>query len=433
MILKKTLFIALTLIMAAAAARGQGSASKGSSGTVYSKIGFGQPADLSTSTAAGMGLFGVSFIEPQVPSISNPAQWGKTEYGIASGGFDLRSTRASDRSANTSNTLLSANHFQIQLPLLQRKLGFSAAFYPSTRSNYRLLQEGTQRVGSGSTADTLNFVSESRGSGGVSNIEMGIGWSISDRFAVGYAAKLVFASVDDNYTTTFDEDPYLGVDFTLQTSGTAMGHRFGTYLDMPGLFREEDRLSAGLAVDLPVTIEARRQADDGTLLTGTLRRETGALGDGTVKLPMTLTGGVSYRPNPVIAFSGEALFQNWSDARYPYSSNAGKMYSDRFKIGAGLRYHPFETGSTTFLSYFKYRLGLSYDSGHLNIQGRDIETLKISGGMGISSGNSGSTIDLGFYYGLRGTESQNLVKEHIWGLRLSLNLAELMFVPERLE
>lgn len=420
------------LLLAAAPAQAQNE-SRGNSGSSYSKVGLGVPVDPSNSSAFGMGLFGVSFIEPQVPSMANPAQWGLTQYGIASGGFDLRTTHASDGADNTSNTLLSASDFQFQMPLWQGTWGASLSFYPSTRSTYRIVRDGRRFVGSGATADTLSYTSESSGSGGINNLELGFGWSPNGKLAVGYAAKLVFASLDNQYVTAFDSDEYRAVDYTLQTSGSAMGHRFGAYLQLPGLFAAEDQLSLGATVDLPVTIEANRNEEDSELLEGSLRRETRAVGEGEISLPMTLTGGITYRVNPLTAFTVEGLYQNWGDARYTYNPDDQAMYSNRMKVGAGLRYHPFATGSTKFLSLFKYRFGASYDTGHLTINGTDISTLMFSGGIGISSSRSGSTIDLGFYYGLRGSQTQNLVKEDIWGLRISLNLAELMFTRSRLE
>lgn len=405
----------------------------GSSGSTYSKIGLGAPVDPANSTAYSMGLIGVSFIEPQVPSLGNPAQWGFTEYGIASGGFDVRTTNAIDQTGRSSNTLLSTTNFQLQLPLWQRTWGASLSFYPSTRSSYHIMRDGQQIVGSGQAADTLDYTSESSGSGGINNIELGLGWSPTDNLAVGYAAKLVFASIDSRYLTTFGSEGYRPVDYTLQTSGSTIGHRFGTYLRFPDLLASGDQLSMGVSVDLPVTIQADRDAEDSELRDGTLDRSSPGIGEGEISLPMTLTGGLTYRVNALTAFTVEGLFQNWDGAAFSYNSGDEAMFSNRIKVGAGLRYHPFATGSTKFFSLFKYRLGASYDTGHLTINDTDISTLRFSGGIGISSTRSGSTIDLSFYYGLRGSQSQNLVKEDIWGLRLSLNLAELMFTRQRLE
>jgi hypothetical protein len=82
-------------------------------------------------------------------------------------------------------------------------------------------------------------------------------------------------------------------------------------------------------------------------------------------------------------------------------------------------------------------LGASYDSGNLKIKGENIKTLLFSAGLGLFSPTkvSGfhSSIDISFYYGIRGTKSHNLVKENIFGIKLSLNLAELFFFRPKLQ
>ena len=78
--------------------------------------------------------------------------------------------------------------------------------------------------------------------------------------------------------------------------------------------------------------------------------------------------------------------------------------------------------------------GVSYDTGHLTINDKDIETLWFSAGFGLLSLNSrsASSFDLSFQYGIRGTKSNSLVKENIFGINLSVNLTELMFLQRKL-
>ncbi len=106
--------------------------------------------------------------------------------------------------------------------------------------------------------------------------------------------------------------------------------------------------------------------------------------------------------------------------------------SDRYRLGLGTQYHPYQLGSEKFLSKFKYSAGVTYDTGHLTIDNQNIETLWFSAGLGILSPRSRSSVDVSFRYGLRGTTSANLVQERIWAINLSVNLAELMFFRPKL-
>lgn len=431
--MKNLFFLILLLSLSVSPAWSQVGDSQGRSGSVYSKFGVGFPVDLSSSTADGMGLFGVSFTESLIPGLPNPAHWGSSNYGTANGGFNLQGLRATDSQNSSGNLLLAANNFQLQLPLIRQELGISASFYPSTRSTFRTLSTGTIPGGPGDE-DDVAFETQSSGSGGINNLEVGIGWNINDFLAVGYAASLVFSSIDHEHATVFDSPLHQQVAFALETSGSGMGHRIGTWLSFSDLLRGEDALNIGFSAKLPVTLDARRE-EQNLLLVTTDSPNLDLIEEGTIRMPLALTGGVTYRTSPVIAFTTEALFERWSDAEYTFNASEEQMFSDRYKLGAGIRYHPFETGSDRVLSQFKYRAGASYDTGHLTIDGREVDTIMFSAGVGIPSisPRSASSFDVSVYYGLRGTESQNLVRESIWGLKLSLNLAELMFNRPKLQ
>lgn len=403
------------------------------------------PVDLTSSSADGMGAFGVSFNETNVAGLGNPATWGNMAcfsgegmgcFALASGGFSMEHLNGTDYQGRTETSVFSANHFQLQLPIKKNKIGISASVTPLTRSNYNFITRKTWNVGG--QIDTANV--QNLGSGGINSIELGLGWEISRNFSVGYAGSLVLASLENNITTVFEESEYQSVEYTMQTSGTGFGNRFGALITLPNLLRERDYLRIGATVNLPVVLNAERiqQSDKqiGSSATESITvRDGRGLGDGKLRLPLELSGGLTYQASPGVSFTTEALYEKWSNFEYDF--NAGIQQDgelvDRYKAAFGVRYFPFASGSNNFLSQFKYRAGLSYDSGHLNIDGKRIETILLSAGLGIPSPNSNSSIDISFHYGMRGTEAQNLVKESIWGLKLSINLAELMFSQPKLQ
>lgn len=398
------------------------------------------PVDYSSSSADGLGALGVSYIENNVAGLANPAEWGSTVYSLASGGFSLQRFNGTDYAGSSKSATLSANHFQLQMPIQKSKFGVSVAVTPLTRSSYKIYNQNSNILGSGALSDTLGSSVESLGSGGISSIELGFGWRINNNISVGYAGSLVLASLDNKITTLFDDANYQSVEYTLQTSGTGFGNRFGTLITLPSLFRQQDYLRIGASVNLPVTINAERVQEADIQLAGnaieTIETTEGpGLGDGKLRLPVEVTGGITYQISPAISFTTEGLYEQWSQFENDFnigSPRSGQL-GDRYKAAAGIRYFPFASGSNNFLSRFKYRAGVSYDTGHLKINGHNIETMLFSAGLGIPAGGSNSSIDLSFHYGMRGTEAQNLVKESIWGLKLSINLAELMFFRPKLQ
>ncbi len=404
-------------------------------GSVYSKFGLGMPVDFGSPSATGMGLWGVSFSEPYMPGVANPAQWGNTVYAVATGGVELTTYYASDQFGSAQHSNLSVNHFQLLLPIYKDKLGLSASFTPYTNTSYQIFDRGTRIISNGISQDTLDFITQNFGDGGVNRLELGLGWNINSTLYVGYAASLVFASIDNSYTTVFDSNEYRPVNFTRQTSGTGFGNRAGVYLTLPSIFKPDDRLSLGASINFPVTIDAERvqqsivvaqDSDSGP-------ETEDELVNGSIQLPMGILAGVTYQPIPKLSFTAEGQYQEWSDYRNTLKPGDENFLTDRYKIGAGIRYFPFLTGSDKFLSTFKYRFGVFYDTGHLKINDTNIETLLFSVGLGYISPLTNSSIDLSLQYGMRGTKTQNLVKENIWRVKLSLNLAELFFFRPKIQ
>lgn len=435
-------FLSIIIVFAIAGATSvyaqTGSESQVKSGTVYSKIGVGFPVDLGSSAADGMGLSGVSFIEPFVPGLANPAQWGSTVYGLATGGVGLQNFDARDNQSSSSNALFSANYFQAQFPLIRDKLGVSAAVAPYTQSSFRFVEIDSRIINSGGTTDTLNYRGVNNSDGGVNMVELGFGWKINSSIYVGYAGSLVFASIDNEFTTDFDNPEFTRVNFTRQTSGIGFGNRFGVLFNASDILGGNDQISLGASVTLPVTLDAEKTEEtDKTLANGRIQtivlKEGEGLGDGSIELPLMVNGGITYQPSRLFSISTEGLYQEWSQYSSDFNVEDEQLLTDRYKLGMGFRYFPYIRGSNRFFSKFKYRLGASYDAGHLKLEGQRIETFMFSFGLGILSPRSRSSVDLSFQYGIRGTKDQNLIKENIWGLRLSVNLAELMFFRPKLQ
>ncbi|MDR8392979.1 outer membrane protein transport protein [Aliifodinibius sp. S!AR15-10] len=422
-------------------------------GSIYSKIGVGMPVDFTSSSADGMGALGVSFNETNVAGLANPATWGNMAcferegmgcFALASGGFSLEHVQGTDNlglngsSGRTESSVFSANHFQLQLPVKKNRIGISASITPLTRSNYSIIGRNTWASGPGGQVDTATV--RNVGSGGINSLELGFGWEINRNISVGYAGSLVLASMEKDVTTVFQESGYQTVEYSMQTSGTGFGNRFGALITLPNVLKQRDYLRIGAAVNLPVVIDAKRtQKSEKQLGTNTIETVTVSdgqgLGSGELRLPLELSGGLTYQINPRLSFTTEALYEQWSDFGYDFNSGLRKeeQLGDRYKAAFGIRYFPFVSGSNKFLSRFKYRAGVSYDTGHLNIDGKKIETILFSAGLGVPSPNSNSSVDISFHYGLRGTEAQNLVKESIWGVKLSINLAELVFSQPKLQ
>lgn len=431
--MKKIVFITVVFSLLGSAVLAQSENEKAKSGSVYSKLGVGYPVSIGNTAAQSMGLLGISYHETFVPSLANPAHWGNTTYGLGTGGARITSYNASNSTSSVNNSNFSMNQFQLQLPIIRGKFGISGSFAPLTEASFRIAENTTQIVDNGVQQDTVSFDIVNRGSGGLNRAELGFGWKINSNISIGYAASVVFLSHDDAFSASTPQVTYRPANFTLETSGAGFGNRVGVYAQLPDFLQDDDKFRIGATVSFPVSLDASRE-QTGTLNNGriTMTNEL-ASGEGTIKMPLKIGGGLSYSPSQLLTISTEGLYQGWSNYQNNFKTNQQQLFVDRYKIGLGMQYFPYVTGSDKFLSNFKYRTGVSYDTGHLRIQGHKINTLKFSLGLGIPSPNSRSSFDFSLEYGIRGTTTSDLVKEQFWGFSLSVNLAELMFFRPKLQ
>lgn len=405
-------------------------------GSFYSSIGMGAPADSYSSYSHGLGLYGVSVINRTAPSLSNPSHWGFigiTQAQISAGVTNLSAT---DGISDANNSLVSIDSFQFAFPLKSERLGLSVSFQPLTRSDYTRVE--INEFQPNEFFDTTTYGVNLVGTGGINRFEMGLGYSFGSTFSIGYAASALIFSQREEAITAFSDTQFRDSRIVESRTGYSFGHRFGSTLRLTSLLREDDKFVVGSSLSLPVSIDAdqsirafrnvNNQTEEVELNEGSATRS------GTVEFPLEFNFGITYHINNVNSFTTELQFQNWSSAVYSYSSVHQGYYEDRLKMGVGYQYHAYaRPQGVGFLSSLRYSVGATYDDGFLSISGQDIETYMLHAGVAIPSPRSRSSIDLSFNYGVRGTESQNLVKESIWGFKLSLNLAEFMFIRTRFQ
>lgn len=407
------------------------------SGSIYSSLGIGIPTDVFSPYSIGMGLTGVSNFDQLSASVSNPAHWGLGGYSVGVLTVGLNSYRSADNSGSANSTEFIIENFQVVLPILKGRLGVSVAFTPVTRTGYRVFREG--QIQPDPDLSPVQYGTDYIGAGGVSRFEGGLGYRINDNLALGYGASIYISTLQRDVTTFFSSTRFQTLSFDETISGSGFGQRAGLFSRFQNTLREGDEITLGATVNLPVNISSTRSAKSARNVDGQLQfvdvvGGSGLFGDGTIEIPLEFNLGITYNPSRLFGISAEYLYQNWNNAQYSFNPSQEQYYTDRNRIGIGAQFHAYENErSSGFFGNLRYSSGLSYDTGHLKIDGVSVETLMFSAGVGILSPRAASSVDLSFQLGLRGTKSNDLVQETIWGLKLSLNLAELMFIRQRFQ
>ncbi|MCC5925669.1 MAG: hypothetical protein JJU41_03830 [Bacteroidetes bacterium] len=401
------------------------------SGSSYSALGAGFPVDFRSSQGAGMGISGVSISNRLAGNLSNPAVWHNTYFTLANGGLSFNVYNAKDDFGSSVNNQFGIDHFQLQIPILRDRLGASVALFPETQSRFSSISTTTVQPATVG-ADSLQFTSFFRGEGGLNRFEAGFGYSLTENFAVGYAASVVFGIQRQATDITFSTAGYQPVAFETRVSALGYGHRFGFYGQFLNLVSNSDGVAFGVTASLPVNLGGKREVNTitGNTINVIEREDEGP--SGQLELPLEINTGLTIYFNRFAMFSAEALMQNWSN----YQNFAGQnedFLTDRLKLGAGFEYSAFRRSENNLFTRFGYRAGISFDNGHIELNDTRIQTVLFSAGLAIPSPVTGSSVDINFDYGFRGTTSHELVRERIFAVRMTFNLSELMFLQRRLQ
>jgi len=435
--IKLTLVLAVTLagFLFSGNLYGQQQEDKARSGSIYSYLGVGIPENRTNTGISSTGLSGVAVNDMYSPGLSNPGVWGNTYFTKASGDFTIQNYNAEDNTTTAENSLLGVGTLNIVFPISKNRLGMSLNLHPLTRSTFRTFQITDLPPEGNNSPDSLSYAEENKGYGGLSQFEVGIGWRLVDQLSIGYATSVIFGEIENQTSVIFGDTGYDDIAFNRQTSFSGWGHRFGIYGEFRSLFSSNDRLSYGAALSLSAKLDANQETTTDRVVGNSL--ETVTIGetdfDGRkVTYPMETTVGLKYNFSPSIGIVGDVLYQEWSEYDN-FISTRQDITKDRYKFGLGMRYMPYKIEDIdSFFSNTKYRAGLTYDTGHLELQGKNISTIMGSFGFSILSPDTRSSIDITFQYGIRGTKDEGLVREEIFGMNVSFNLTELMFYRPRL-
>lgn len=396
-------------------------------GSPYSAAGLGDLVDYRSSYAEAMGVTGIGIFNYSAPSVANPAFLGSINVTSAATSVLYRSTAREMANSGTSfANQLQLNNFQLLLPLDKNRVGMAISLMPLTERSYQTQKTNVQGVNS----TALLFDLDERGEGNLNRLEAGFGAKIANEVYLGYAVGFVFGSLSREQIMDFYTSGIAPAQRVYVNSHTGFSHRFGF---AARFVKQKDfghRVMVGATLELPATIKVRRILDDyyttSATITGSYPRISTDLGTVNTNLPFAAGLGITWLATREFTATGEVLMQNWSGFSYPDDASF-IQYENRIRTGAGFQYAPSMRTSRAAWRILKYRAGLCFDSGHAIIMQQDLRTVALTSGISFPSPMSGSTIDVNFMYGQRGSLQPGMVRENIFSLRVSLNLSEFMF------
>jgi hypothetical protein len=100
---------------------------------------------------------------------------------------------------------------------------------------------------------------------------------------------------------------------------------------------------------------------------------------------------------------------------------------DSYRLGIGVERGGARDFAAPWLDRVSYRAGFVYDATYYNPNGQPINEWAVTAGLAFPLSGE-SRCNVAASYGGRGTTADNLIKERIFRLTVSLNISDLWFV-----
>lgn len=375
----------------------------------YSMFGIGAENNVVTGGMLGLANSGIAQRTYNEMNVLNPANLGNIlpESFIQDIGFyGLYSDLQNDE---TSQTSLKGNlsHAAFAFPV-SKEWGLSLGIVPYTTTGYKIDVESYVD----GYPDT--FLTRYVGTGGISDFFIATGAKLNKRLSVGTELSVLFGSLkqETQVTTDFlvniyDENRYSGLQITL-----------GAQYDVIQL--PTNRTTIGTTIELPTSLNgtqtrySQKTSNSGVITTIEEENEN-MLSD--YNMPLSIGIGLSSSFQKLTA-NLDYKRKFWEDTQ---QHGNDERYTNQSMYALGVEYVQ-ENKNASYFTYLKYRFGLNYNTGYLEISDKKIDSYYASLGIGFPINRSyKNSINIAYSYGKEGTVESNLIQENYH--KLSINLS----------
>lgn len=332
----------------------------------------------------------------------------------------LNSTISVKDDGNSSQTNYDFNFTHIAMGFsVSNRWKMSFGLVPKTKTSYNI---DTMEPVDGSTDLYYTNVA---GSGGINEIFWGHGFKAAKNLSIGVELHAYFGSVkQEKYITYQTTQVYL--DETNKYNG--LGLKAGFQYKIENLFGTNTTI--GAIASIPASLSGSQD------VSGTKSYSSGGstiIIDETdnyiddAKIPLKIGFGITTQVRK-LTFNLDYKKNYWSDS---YNSDSNYTYTDQNIYALGVEYKR-ETNSLQYFRKIVYRMGVSYDSGYLNLSDTKVDSYGLTAGVGLPISDKGSTLNISYSYGREGTLNDNLVMDNFHTFSLNVSLFDNWFQKRKI-
>ena len=370
----------------------------------YSIFALGIQNDTSFGGFNALGSTGVADTNPTQINNINPASLANILGNSMLYEIGSNATYSTIKTSSISQNTVDFNfsHIAIAFPI-RKNWGMGLGLLPYSKVGYIIDIEQQVEGGLYSYNTTIT------GSGGLNKMYWNTGFSLVKNISLGIETSFLFGSI--NQETVVFTSPGVTINESNYYNGLSL--KTGIQYSLPVI-----KTTIGASYEFPSSLNGSQTRSSYKTLNQTQYSEVEIeeIDIANFDLPQTLTLGFKSKINNKISTSFDYKKRWWNN------TNNNSNFDNQSTYAFGIEYSPSkkEYGISNKL---KYRFGLNYDTGYLNLSNQKIDNYSASFGLGIPfSSSSLSNINISYSYGKEGTLSNNLIQENYHKLSINLSL-----------
>lgn len=424
--------------IAALAAVSSFAAAQSGTNSPYSQYGLGEQTQQATGFNKGMNGLGLGYRKGDQLNTLNPASYSAMDSltfifdaGISGQltNFEENGKRINAKNANFEYVAAGFRAF--------KHLGVSFGIMPYTNVGYSY--SNSHKVGD---ADATTYYNTYKGTGGVHQIYLGMGWEIFKGFSLGVSGAYLWGDYERQIVNSYSDSYTNTLSKYYTASITDYKVDFGAQIAIP--FSKKSNLTIGLTYGLGHKMAADPECKVISTNSQTLVSDTASyvIKDG-FEMPNVMSGGFMLNLAEKLRIGADYQLQKWGDVGFPVytNTNSGPSYQvsndyfkDRHKVTIGGEYCKNPT-SNKFFQRIRFRAGASYATPYFKINGKDgPKEISVSAGFGIpimNGWNNRSVLNIsGQWVRL---DASNLLRENTFRINIGLTFNERWFMKWKVD
>lgn len=407
----------------------------------YSQYGLGLMSDQTSGFNRGMNGLGLGFRESNQVNFINPASYSSIDslsfiFDVGLSGqitnFKENGVRKNARNGNFEYAVAAFRAF--------RHVGVSFGLVPFTNVGYDYSH--SDYVDNSMTTKYTNSYS---GTGGLHQAYVGIGAQPFKGFSVGVNVSYLWGDITRTITNAYS-DAYIN-SMTKSYEANVRNYKldFGAQYSLN--VTKKDVLTIGATYGLGHKLNADAKCDITLQNTqSSVSTTTSMVAENALELPTMIGAGFSVNHNNRLKIGADYQLQKWGDVGFPVyqvHNNVAQYvvtdnyFSDRHKVTIGGEWsrNPL---SRRWLDRVKVRLGCSYATSYLKINGNDgPKEMSVSAGFGIPFSNAINSYMVRPILNISGQwvrqSADGLLRENTFRLNIGLTFNERWFAKWKVD